>query len=118
MSNRVVIPLDTFKDGVVIMGTFEACHFGLTKDIFSEDSYFWKEGNVIKLPMLHSNHPGQGNVQKCIKHLLGMGYIVHVPSIVSNVMLHIVKKMGFKMTLEYDEWAREQVEVWVKHPKE
>lgn len=98
------------EDGIINPGP--GAPFGFSEELFGI-SYLWKQKNSIYLSLIISERPKEGNLRALIERILAAGYTVKIPA-PRGRMLYIVKKNGYKRTLEPAEIG--QCEVWVKKP--
>ncbi len=71
-------------------------------------------GDTVYLPMIEVQDEGKGKCQAYLESLEKQYKVVKVPNVLSGILLHILKKRGYKLSLEYSEEFQEMVEVWVK----
>jgi len=105
-------------DGIIELDSPFARQLGFTGDKF--DGYLWKEGNYIYISAVISKKPKKGNLKRLFRRIQELGYGIKVPTPL-GVMRVIVKKYGFKRTVEFFRIANrieEPVEVWVKEASE
>jgi len=84
---------------------------GFTSDKF--DGWLWRKDRYIYISFIISKQPRRGNLRRLFKRILELGYGIKVPTPL-GLMRAIVRKYGFKQTVETFEEIGEPVEVWVK----
>lgn len=89
---------------------------GFTSEIFMSSSYIWRNLNVITLSVIavRDGLRYKGYFQKFLRDLINKGYIIRAINPISDVMVHILEKFGFRKTDYLDTIYKEWLEVWVK----
>ena len=108
MNNRIDVP-----DGLIPLDSAFAAYYGFTSENYYEDTYLVGDSflNQVTIPMLISNHPGQGHFSIAIKKLLQDGIRVSIPTPVPK-MQEILTAWGFDIV-----WIQEEgIEYWVYPP--
>lgn len=67
---------------------------GFTSDKFYEDSYLWKEGNLITVSLIFVRNRRQGHFKALVNEIVSKGYDIEVPNAVP-MMECILKKWGW-----------------------
>ena len=100
----------------VIMDSYFGNEIGFTSDIFMSSSYIWRNLNVITLSVIavRDGLRYKGYFQKFLRELVNRGYIIRAVNPISDVMVHILEKFGFRKTDYLDTIYKEWLEVWVK----
>ena len=108
MKNLIDVP-----DGLISLDSDFAAHYGFTSENYYQESYLVGDSalNQITIPMLISNHPGEGRFSKAINKLLKDGIRVLIPTPVPK-MQEILTSWGFEIV-----WRpEERLEYWVFPP--
>jgi hypothetical protein len=110
MKSQMDIP-----DGLISLDSNFATYYGFTSENYYEESYLVGDSLLkqITIPMLISNHPGEGLFSKAVKMMLKDGVRVSFPTPVPE-MQEILTAWGFQIV-----WVPEEgIEYWVYPPFE
>jgi len=102
-------------DGIIHLDSDFAAYYGFTTENYFEDSYLVGNSLLkqVTIPMLISNHPGEGRFSKGVKMMLQDGIRVSFPTPVPK-MQEILTAWGFQVI-----WVPEEgIEYWVYPPYE
>ena len=77
------------------------------------DGYIIAEGDTVYLPHIEVHDPGKGRCQAYLAQLEARYKAVKVPTVLSSILEHILKKRGYKLTIEHEP-DNFEVFVWVK----
>ena len=101
-------------DGIIKVDSERGKIFGLTSDKFLDSTYLWKKGKYIWISLIAIRNRNKGHTQKLFKTILEKDFPIKV-STPLGIMPYILRKMGFKRTIEYfGEPMNESGEVWVR----
>lgn len=103
----VILP----ESGCIEPDSEKGKRFGFTKDLF--EGYLFESGKDIYISFIISLREGKGNLRKLFDSILEEGYNVKVPTPFARMEM-IIKKMGFKHTVEYVKEFGEYADVWIK----
>ena len=108
MKNLIDVP-----DGLIPLDSDFAAHYGFTSENYYQESYLVGNSALkqITIPMLISNHPGEGRFSKGINKLLQDGIRILIPTPLPK-MQEILTSWGFEIV-----WRPEEgLEYWVSPP--
>jgi len=108
MKNLIIVP-----DGLIPLDSDFAAYYGFTSENYYEETYLVGDSSLkqVTIPMLISNHPGEGRFSKAIKKMLEDGIRVSIPTPVPK-MQEILSVWGFEVV-----WIPEEgIEYWVYPP--
>jgi len=110
MKNRFDIP-----DGLIQLDSEFAVYYGFTSENYYRESYLVGDSFLkqVTIPMLISNHPGEGRFSRSIKKMIKDGIRVSIPTPVPK-MQEILTVWGFEVVWNPDEG----IEYWVYPPSE
>ena len=98
-------------DGMIEVDSAVGKLFGFTSDLFTGDSYLWKDGGRIVVSLIESKHKRAGNFRKLVESILELGLDVVVSTPMGR-MESILRKCGYVYSCEYDNGMGEFVELW------
>ena len=110
MKNRVDVP-----DGLIPLDSDFAVYYGFTSENYYKETYLVGDSflNQVTIPMLISNHPGEGHFSKAIKKLLQDDIRVSIPTPVPK-MQEILIAWGFDVVWK----PQDRLEYWIYPPYE
>jgi hypothetical protein len=110
MKSQIDIP-----DGLISLDSDFAVYYGFTSENYYEESYLVGDSLLkqITIPMLISNHPGEGHFSRSIKKMIKDGIRISIQTPVPK-MQKILTLWGFEVV-----WIpEEEIEYWVYPPYE
>jgi hypothetical protein len=100
------------KEGIIKVNSKRGILFDFTSFKYAQGSYLWLKDNYIMISFIETVRKGNGDFTRLIKRIHKAGFGVKVPTPLPG-MLEIVKKKGFKKTMEFDENFDGDIEVGV-----
>jgi hypothetical protein len=97
-------------DGQIRVDSAPGRCLGFTGDLFSRDSYLWKDGDRVLVSFIVSKGPGRGHFHTLVKGIEALGLRVAVPTPLGQ-MQAILARWGFVPHMETDP-DMGGVEVW------